>query len=163
MALTASTEKFEHISLSSLAFPQSLRNIQQIGLIREFEHSLSIQCPVGTLSAVKTVDSKLHLLLFRSPFGHFAFPEVLGNFAVQLFDVGESMRFRMDVRRDSRRTLSLSNLFSTWLWPSCSMATIFATISGGTCSAFSGSPRRSDKTSSLKRGRLHFPRLPVQR
>lgn len=53
-----------------------------------FEHSPGVQYPVGVFRAGKTVDGKFHLLLFRPPLGHLAFPKILGNLAIQLVDVG---------------------------------------------------------------------------
>ncbi|MGC1781724.1 MAG: hypothetical protein WA708_04335 [Acidobacteriaceae bacterium] len=58
-----------------------------MGLIREFQHSLRIQCSVADFGTGESVDRHSNLVLFDLPLAHLSLPEVSRNLAVQLVDV----------------------------------------------------------------------------
>jgi hypothetical protein len=57
-------------------FDRILRNIQQIGLIREFEQSSGIYGSIMPLSADEPIDGCLDLLPYHPPLTYFSLPKV---------------------------------------------------------------------------------------
>jgi len=55
-----------------------------MGLIREFQHSLSVHCSVAGFGSGESVNLHSHLLLVELPLAHLPLPEVFRNLAVQL-------------------------------------------------------------------------------
>jgi hypothetical protein len=62
-------------------------NIQRIRLVCEFENAFSRQHSLS-VRVTRYVQSKLDLLLFRTPLRHLALPEILWDLAIQLVCVG---------------------------------------------------------------------------